>query len=97
MEPYIISAHNAIVRDRKQMFDHFNTAFLNGQPVVVVLGNEVEVANENKINRLVFTKETVDSLEVSESGILVTKGMAAEFISMSQVFSLSTSIAEGND
>lgn len=97
MEPYIISAHNAIVRDRKQMFDHFNTAFLNGQPVVVVLGNEVEVANENKINRLVFTKETVDSLEVSESGILVTKGMAAEFISMSQVFSLSTSIDEGND
>jgi len=97
VEPYIISAHNAIVRDRKQMFDHFNTAFLNGQPVVVVLGNEVEVANENKINRLVFTKETVDSLEVSESGILVTKGMAAEFISMSQVFSLSTSIDEGND
>lgn len=97
MEPYIISAHNAIVRDRKQMFDHFNTAFLNGQPVVVVLGNEVEVANENKINRLVFTKDTVDSLQVSESGILVTKGMAAEFISMSQVFSLSTSIDEGND
>lgn len=97
MEPCIISAHSATVRDRKQMFDHFNTAFLNGQPVVVVLGNEVEVANENKINRLVFTKDTVDSLEISESGILVTKGMAAEFISMSQVFSLSTSIDEGND
>lgn len=79
------------------MFDHFNTAFLNGKPVVVVLGNDVEVANDNKINRLVFNNQTVDTFEVSEAGVMVTKGDSAEFISMSQVFSLSTSTAEGND
>jgi hypothetical protein len=78
------------------MFDHFNTAFLNGSPIVVVLANEVEVASDNKINRLVFNNQTVDTFEVSETGILVTKGTSSEFISMSQVFSLSTS-TEGND
>ena len=78
------------------MFDHFNTAFLNGSPIVVVLANEVEVASDNKINRLVFNNQTVDTFEVSETGILVTKGNSSEFIAMSQVFSLSTS-TEGND
>lgn len=78
------------------MFDHFNTAFLNGSPIVVVLANEVEVASDNKINRLVFNNQTVDTFEVSETGILVTKGTSSEFIAMSQVFSLSTS-TEGND
>ena len=79
------------------MFDHFNTAFLNGSPIVVVLGGPVEVANETAINRLVFNKESVDTLEVNEKGILVAKGEAVEFISMSQVFSLSTSIGENNE
>lgn len=79
------------------MFDHFNTAFLNGSPIVVVLANEVEVASDNKISRLVFNNQTVDTFEVSETGILVTKGTSSEFISMSQVFSLSTSTGENNE
>lgn len=75
------------------MFDSFNTAFLNGRPIVIVLGSHVEVAKDNSINRLVFTKDTVDTLEISEKGILVTKGNASEFIAMSQVFSISSSEA----
>lgn len=79
------------------MFDSFNTAFLNGRPIVIVLGNHVEVAKDNSINRLVFTNETVDTLQITETGILVTKGSASEFISMNQVFSISSSTAEEED
>lgn len=79
------------------MFDNFNTAFLNGSPIVVVLGNDVEVATDNKVSRLVFTNQSVDTLEISEKGILVTKDAATEFISMSQVFSISTSTSEGTE
>lgn len=74
------------------MFEHFNIAFLNGSPIVIVLAKEVEVAADNKISRLVFTNETVDTLEVSSKGIMVTKDYSSEFISMSQVFSISTNI-----
>ena len=80
------------------MFDSFTTAFLNGSPIVIVLGNHVEVAKDNSINRLVFTNETVDTLQITEEGILVTKGNASEFISMNQVFSISTSTdSEGTE
>lgn len=79
------------------MFDSFNTAFLNGRPIVIVLGNHVEVAKDNSINRLVFTNETVDTLQISEEGILVTKGAASEFISMNQVFSISASTEEADE
>lgn len=80
------------------MFDNFNTAFLNGSPIVIVLGSHVEVAKDNSINRLVFTNETVDTLQITEEGILVTKGNASEFISMNQVFSISTSTdSEGTE
>ena len=83
---------------QENMFDSFNTAFLNGSPIVIVLGNHVEVAKDNSINRLVFTNETVDTLQITEEGILVTKGNASEFISMNQVFSISTSTdSEGTE
>ena len=77
---------------QEMMFEHFNIAFLNGSPIVIVLAKEVEVAADNKISRLVFTNETVDTLEVSSKGIMVTKDYSSEFISMSQVFSISTNI-----
>lgn len=80
------------------MFDSFNTAFLNGSPIVIVLGNHVEVAKDNSINRLVFTKESVDTLQITEKGILVTKDNASEFISMNQVFSISANTnSEGTE
>lgn len=78
------------------MFDSFNTAFLNGRPIVIVLGNHVEVAKDNSINRLVFTNESVDTLQITEEGILVTKGSASEFISMNQVFSISASTEDAD-
>lgn len=71
------------------MFEKFNHAFLNGESLVIVLAHDIQVSEETAISRLILNKDTVDSVDVTESGILVTKGEDMEYISMNQVFSIS--------
>lgn len=71
------------------MFEQFNHAFLNGESLVIVLAHDIQVSEETAISRLILNKDTVDSVEVAENGILVTKGKDMEYISMNQVFSIS--------